>query len=336
MAQSFEVLRIKSMPNSPKVIRFPDPVSRNGCTHGAKDARNSAAHSASALGRDRAPVPRGTQSSHTDADAQQPTLTEDEARKKARTSWRAMKDRCRKDGSLYTYDPAWEKFEPFLSDVGLPKFADHTLDRLDNSIKEYGPGNVRWADKRQQSNNRRNSIRLTSLDGTSRPLTEWAEKTGQKADTMRRHRLRGWSHQEIIDGKRKDQTKAQAVKKQNAKHPWQEFPWGNFPTKADHYRRKFLASSDSDPWGWIIWYLNGLHRDCIEQLSKHLADGPDHPDYYCPPITDAERAELRKWNARLDWVDTQLERAQTVVRLRQEHEWMKRRLRDARISMDAR
>jgi len=48
-------------------------------------------------------------------------------------------------------------FERFLAHIGTRPGPDLSIDRIDNS-KGYWPGNVRWADKQTQANNRRRQV----------------------------------------------------------------------------------------------------------------------------------------------------------------------------------
>ena len=97
-------------------------------------------------------------------------------------SWRNMKQRRKKKGAII--DSAFEDFGDFLRHVGRRPSKNFTLDRIDNDNLTYGPNLVRWADKKTQNNNKSNSVLLTDADGTTKPLTEWAEITGQKMENM--------------------------------------------------------------------------------------------------------------------------------------------------------
>ncbi len=119
-------------------------------------------------------------------------------------SWLNMKKR-RNDG--FRVDEIWlgrGGFEQFLDDMGAKHSPQHTLDRADPEVRAYGPGLCRWADKKEQTRNRRNTVFLTDRHGVSRSLGEWAEVTDQTYDALRkrcqRHRHE-WTQHEIIYGR---------------------------------------------------------------------------------------------------------------------------------------
>lgn len=76
--------------------------------------------------------------------------------------WKRMRQRCSDPNSTdfkyyggrgITVCKRWNDFPTFLSDVG-PRPHGMTIDRL-NSDGNYEPGNIRWAARAQQSQNRR-------------------------------------------------------------------------------------------------------------------------------------------------------------------------------------
>ncbi len=77
-------------------------------------------------------------------------------------SWRGMKDRCNNPrhpfykyygGRGITVCDEWLPFEGFFADTGTRPVAC-SLDRV-NPDGNYDPGNVRWADRKLQTQNRR-------------------------------------------------------------------------------------------------------------------------------------------------------------------------------------
>ena len=81
-------------------------------------------------------------------------------------------------------------FQRFLSDVGkIPK--GKTLDRKETG-GNYEPGNVRWADKVQQANNKTNN-RVLELDGRRMTLAQWGVESGIHPFTIHCRLKRGWT-----------------------------------------------------------------------------------------------------------------------------------------------
>lgn len=101
-------------------------------------------------------------------------------------TWSDIKQRCinPKDTRYHRYGgrgiivhESWlTDFAQFVSDVGQPPETHMTLDRIDNN-RGYEPGNVRWATRKEQANNRENNIRVT-YKGETLSLSQWADKLG--------------------------------------------------------------------------------------------------------------------------------------------------------------
>lgn len=100
--------------------------------------------------------------------------------------WHGIRQRCgnpehthyhRYGGRGVTVASEWEtSFERFVADVGLPTEAGMTLDRVDNN-GNYESGNVRWATRKEQANNRSTNV-LVSHEGMTLTLMQWATHLG--------------------------------------------------------------------------------------------------------------------------------------------------------------
>lgn len=109
------------------------------------------------------------------------------------SAWQSMKQRCFTENAHFssryikrgiTVCPEWAAdFEAFLRDVGRAPSKAHSVDRIDNN-GNYEPGNVRWATRREQGNNRENNVRL-DLDGEVKTVAEWGRSTGLGANIIR-------------------------------------------------------------------------------------------------------------------------------------------------------
>lgn len=98
--------------------------------------------------------------------------------------WRGMKQRCYlKSSPYYSFYGArgikvcdrWLNSYPnFLKDVGRRPSDKHTLDRIDGN-GNYEPTNVKWATRKEQSNNIRSNIHI-EYDGRIQTIAEWADE----------------------------------------------------------------------------------------------------------------------------------------------------------------
>lgn len=86
-------------------------------------------------------------------------------------TWMAMKIRCNYNGHNKHYKDRgitvcrrWlESFEAFFEDMGLKPSQDHSIDRI-NVDGNYEPSNCRWATRKEQMANRRNTKKTPLAD----------------------------------------------------------------------------------------------------------------------------------------------------------------------------
>lgn len=90
----------------------------------------------------------------------------------------------------------WRIFENFLSDMGSKPSADHSIDRIDNS-QGYHPENCRWATRTQQGRNKTNN-RMLTIDGVTKPQTQWAEDAGVPISRIKSRLAMGWSAKDAV------------------------------------------------------------------------------------------------------------------------------------------
>lgn len=83
----------------------------------------------------------------------------------------------------------WRVFENFIFDMGIqPDFM--TIERIDNN-GNYTPENCIWKTKKEQANNRRSNRNIT-FNCVTKTLSEWAETTGIKRETISYRLKKGW------------------------------------------------------------------------------------------------------------------------------------------------
>lgn len=126
---------------------------------------------------------------------------------KSRTykSWIAAKNRAfNKNGTDYdryggrgiTMCPRWqESFLSFLDDMGHSPDGC-TLERINNN-GNYEPGNCRWANRKEQSNNTSRNRQL-EYDGKTKTLSQWAEEYNMKYMVLYDRLALGWGMEEAL------------------------------------------------------------------------------------------------------------------------------------------
>ena len=119
--------------------------------------------------------------------------------------WNGIKRRCfnkaekcypRYGGRGITMVDRWLSFENFLSDMGPRPSPNHSIDRIDNE-GNYGPDNCKWADAKEQANNRRSSHFIT-YDGLTLTVTQWENKLGFPNHTVHSRLRLGWPIEKIL------------------------------------------------------------------------------------------------------------------------------------------
>lgn len=96
-----------------------------------------------------------------------------------------------------------ESVENFFEDMGHPPTIRHTLERRDNN-GNYEPDNCYWATKKEQQQNKRDTIYL-EINGVKGTVNKWSEISGTCRQTIITRYFRKYSHYECVYGKDKSQ-----------------------------------------------------------------------------------------------------------------------------------
>lgn len=120
------------------------------------------------------------------------------------TAFRNAKNRCERvgDKNYPNYGGRGIEFRfatmnEFIAAVGPRPSPRHSIDRIDND-GHYALGNVRWADRYQQSRNKRSNVKI-EINGDSRCLKEWCQITGAKYKKAHARIKAGWPAMRAIE-----------------------------------------------------------------------------------------------------------------------------------------
>jgi len=120
-------------------------------------------------------------------------------------TWRGIKARCTNPnatgyknygGRGISYDPKWDSFSCFFSDMESSHFDGSSIDRIDNN-GNYCKENCRWADSKTQCNNARYNIILTH-NGISMSIYLWSDRLGISRIALYARKKLGWTDHEIL------------------------------------------------------------------------------------------------------------------------------------------
>jgi hypothetical protein len=124
-------------------------------------------------------------------------------------SWKNRKSRCAKLG--YKWAQPWNDFRQFLRDMG-PAKPGETLDRIDNELKEYGPGLCRWASSAVQNNNKGDNVKIViPLTGEVFTPQKLANLHNVTPKTVYKWVAGNWSPYELLAGKKSDALRAEYI-----------------------------------------------------------------------------------------------------------------------------
>lgn len=223
------------------------------------------------------------------------------------SSWRNMKQRRKTGGAIIK--PEFEDFSSFLSHMGPRRNGQYTLDRIDNTNPAYGPGLCKWADKAEQANNRRFKILLTHAGECLTPA-EWAKRTGQKADTMRARKIRGWTDSEAVTGKRVKKKKSPLEIQACVPMPWRGSDQEQVELERDYQeaQKRRVKKYANRYETYIVYLKRQFHfasirvRRCTEPADHIL---PTHnfyseDEYYSQFEVSGELEQIRELEAERD------------------------------------
>lgn len=91
---------------------------------------------------------------------------------------------------------SYEAFKKYMTE--LPRNEDqNTIDRINND-GGYEPGNVRWASRQEQANNRKNNV-VVEYDGREQTASQWAREYGMKPKVVLGRLKLGWSIKDALE-----------------------------------------------------------------------------------------------------------------------------------------
>jgi hypothetical protein len=225
------------------------------------------------------------------------------AENRTKMSYRSSKHRARKFGMPWEFDD----YQDFHKHLGDRPSDEHTLDRIDNA-KGYVKGNLRWATKKEQAENRSTTIKI-NYKGKTLTAWEFAQELGVSVDFVYGGLRRGESPEAIAFLARE----ASAHKTVPEPWPWPEdraVDW----EQAYLRRRRHEQSRES-------FYYEQTKANVQKQtriMNRYAEDwgGPSHPDDEAVPPPEMQEAAARYRRATWLFWDAKEKYEQAIARKR--------------------
>lgn len=207
-------------------------------------------------------------------------------------TWSNSKNRSQKLKNIT--GPHWgselDTFPGFLKQTGPKRNPDDSLDRIDPSYG-YVVGNIRWASKQLQSENRKN-VETIMVRGTPMTRPQLANFLGMTYDALRMRFVRGETAEEIVAARlRPEGTAVTTAGDQTEPRPW---PKGKEHAWEEAYKRerhRLLQPHERD--SRTAFFV----AKCQEELRKLHDYGHRHLEMYGPevPMPDSWIAKRDYW-----------------------------------------